>query len=411
MRKLLFLMVLLTTPVLVHASGYALYEMSARAHGMAHAYIVRVDDPSAVWYNPAALTRVEGTELYGSATWINTSGDVTSSATGQTTEAVEGNFFPPNIYVGHQLSDNWVFGLGVYVPFGLKTEWPERSLPSFVSQKAELKTFFFTPSVGYKITPNISVGGGLDLVYADVGLERNISLQPLAPVIVFNEVNADTFDVGFNLGALIETNANVDFAVTYKNKIDLNLEGDTLFTGVPGPLQPLFPDGGAAVDLPLPGQFMFGIATTYEKLSIEGNFVYSFWDTFEILPLDFENNTVVVRDQAIRRNYEDSWAFRIGAEYSITDQIDLRGGYVYDDTPVVDRAVDPILPDGARNLITFGAGYSTEGWSFDIAYMALFQDDRVSPIDNFIDPPGNAAAAGLYTNSANLLSFGFGYKF
>jgi long-chain fatty acid transport protein len=385
--------------------------MSARAHGMAHAYIVRVDDPSAVWYNPAALSRIEGTELYGSGTWIHTSGDVTSTVTGQTTEMVEGNFFPPNLYIGHQLSDNLIFGFGAYVPFGLKTEWPELSLPSFVSQQAELQTFFFTPSAAYRITPNVSIGGGLDFVYANVGLDRNISLQPLAPVTIFNEIEADGFDFGFNLGALIETNSNLSFAVTYKHEINVTFDGDTIFTGVPGPLQPLFPDGEADVELPLPGQFMFGAATTYEKLSVEANFIYTFWDAFESINLNFDNNTAALRDQVIRRNYEDSWSFRIGGEYSITDNIDVRAGYFYDDTPVPDQAVDPILPDGARNAITFGAGYSTEEWSFDVAYMALFQDDRQSPLNNFIDPPGNAAAAGLYTNGANLLSFGFGYKF
>ncbi len=98
MKKILSLLILMFIPVICSASGYALYEMNARAHGMAHAYIVRVDDASAVWYNPAALSRIERSEIYASGTWINTSGDFTPLATGLTFEAVEGNFFPPNFY-------------------------------------------------------------------------------------------------------------------------------------------------------------------------------------------------------------------------------------------------------------------------------------------------------------------------
>lgn len=407
MKKVLPLLILLLIPVFCSASGYALYEMNARAHAMAHAYIARVDDPSAVWYNPAALTRIEGTEIYASATWINTSGDFTPLATGVTVDAVEGNFFPPNFYVGHQVSDNWVLGVGVYTPFGLKTEWPSLSLPSFVSQKADLKVFYVTPSLAYRINPYLSVGGGFDFTWSEVQLERNISLAPLAPAVIFNEVKADGTDFGFNLGALIETSSNVDFAVTYKHKMDVNYEGTVDFVDVPPAFTSFFPIGDASLDLSLPTQLMFGVSTTYEKLSIEGDLIYTFWDDLQQIRLDFATNTPVLRDTIITRNFENSWSLRIGAEYRVTDQIAIRGGYFYDETPVPDRAVDPILPDGSRNALTFGFGYIAEGWTFDIAYMALFQDDRTSPLDNF----AAIVAAGDYTNNANLIAFGFGYKF
>ncbi|HSE42668.1 MAG TPA: outer membrane protein transport protein [Acidobacteriota bacterium] len=410
MKKMLFIVVLLL-PVVCNASGYALYEMNARAHGMAHAYIVRVDDPSAVWYNPAALTRVEGTEIYGSGTWINTSGDFTSLATGANIEAVDGNFFPPNFYVGHQLSDNWVLGVGVYTPFGLRTEWPQGSLPTFISQKADLKVFYVTPSIAYRITPNISVGGGFDFAWSEIKLERNINIARLAPVVVFNEVDADGTDFGFNVGTLIETNSNVDFAVTYKHKIEVDYEGDVSFTGVPPAFTSFFPSGETSLELPLPSQLMFGASTTFEKLSIEGDLIFSFWDDVDVIRVDFLQNTPALLDPEIVRNFENSWSLRLGAEYNMTDQWALRGGYVYDETPVPDQAVDPILPDGSRNGITFGVGYMGEGWTFDIGYMVLFFEDRTSPLNNFVTTPGNVIAAGDYTNHANLLSFGFGYKF
>ena len=88
---------------------------------------------------------------------------------------------PHQIFMPHnELSDNWRFGLGVYTPFGLRTEWPEGSLPAFVSQKADLKTFFLTPSVAYKINPYLSVGGGIDIVWSNVELVRSISLASRA---------------------------------------------------------------------------------------------------------------------------------------------------------------------------------------------------------------------------------------
>jgi long-chain fatty acid transport protein len=410
MKKILPL-ILVFIPVICSGSGYALYEMSARAHGMAHAYIVRVDDASAVWYNPAALTRIEGTEIYGSASWIHTSGDFTSLATGTTFDMVEGDFFPPNFYVAHQLSDNWSFGFGIYTPFGLRTEWPVGSLPSFVSQKADLKVLYATPSIAYRVTPYLSVGGGFDFTFTDLSLERNVNLAPLAPVVISNEVDSDGTAFGFNLGALVETNSNFDLAFTYKHKMEVDYEGSTSFTGIPPALTSFFPEGDIQLELPLPSQFMIGAATTYEKFSIEGDLIWTFWDDLDQITLDFLLNTPALRDVIITRNFDNTWSFRIGVEYSLSDHWALRGGYFYDETPVPDQAVDPILPDGSRNSLTFGVGYIGEGWTFDVAYMALFIDGRTSPLNNFVTPPGNVAAAGDYSQNANLLAFGFGYKF
>src|SRR5262245_62526047 len=131
---------------MAHATGYALYEMNARAHGQAHAYICRVDDPSAVWYNPAALTRIEGHDLYASTTWISTSGEHIDLP-GNSTEMVGGDFLPTNIYASFPINDKFKMGVGFYQPFGLVTEWPATSNEAFLSRRADLKTFYITPSV------------------------------------------------------------------------------------------------------------------------------------------------------------------------------------------------------------------------------------------------------------------------
>ena len=68
-------LLLLMLPAVCHAGGYGIYEMNAEANGMAHAFICRVSDASAVWYNPAALTRIEKNDLYLSGTLIAAQGD------------------------------------------------------------------------------------------------------------------------------------------------------------------------------------------------------------------------------------------------------------------------------------------------------------------------------------------------
>lgn len=411
MKKLLALLLVAGLfPVLAHASGYALYEMNAAAHAQAHAFICRVDDPSAVWYNPAALTRITGDELYASSTWIATSGDQVNLA-GNKTDMLDGNFLPTNIYFAHKFADKMVFGAGFYQAFGLTTEWPANSLQAFVSQKADLRTYFITPSIAYKLSKYVSIGGGVDIVMGKVTLDRNITLQPTLPFTFSNTIDGKNTKASFNLGLLLETDYNVNFAVTYKYKTDLDFKADATFINVPSPVRPLFPDGVAQVTIPLPSQLAIGISTTYDRFSLEGDVQWTQWDAFKAIDVNFSNNTPVLRDQVTLRNYTNTWAIRLGTEYKLNDQVALRGGYVYDKTPVPNKAVDPILPDGSRNGISFGMGYKADRWRVDIGYMILLFEDRTSPINNFVTPPGNVIAAGTYSNKAGLLAFGFGYKF
>lgn len=403
MRKLALIFLLL--PGLCRAGGYAFYEMSAAAGGQANAYICRVDDPSAVWYNPAALVNLEGNQFSVGSTWLHTEADFTSNLNHVTFKAEPQNLLPIHAFYSHQFSDGLVLGFGAYTPYVFKFQWPEQSTVSYLSATSELRTLYFTPSVGYRISPNLSVGGGFDLVYADTTSAVNIPETNYG-----SEINADTIDFGFNLGALIDTNSNVKFAITYKSKVDLNMDGDVSFSGaLPGTLPtPAFvlPIGEAHIDLPVPEQVMLGASTTYENWDFEVNLIWVNWDRFDNLRIAFDRNNIIVRDLSIPREWHDTWSARLGAEYHWSDELSLKGGYIHDATPQPLRALDPIFADADRTGFALGIGWNDPKWGFDVGYTHLFFEDRTSPPDNFL----TAYAAGKYTQSHDVLTVGFEYR-
>ena len=83
---------------------------------------------------------------------------------------------PPHAYFTHQFTESLVLGVGVNVPFGLKTQWanPETYSGRFISQMAELRGYSVNPSVGYRVADRFAVGGGLDLRLSKVRLERRV---------------------------------------------------------------------------------------------------------------------------------------------------------------------------------------------------------------------------------------------
>jgi long-chain fatty acid transport protein len=412
MKKLFTLFAAIIFPLAVDASGFESLNQNTAALGQADAWITRTDDASAIYYNPAAMLRVERNNVYVNFNLRHGSGDFAPDILdGATFEQDTSNSVSFNGYFVHHYSDQIAFGFGTYSPFSQKVEWPKGSLPSFITRESKLETRYFTPSVAYQITPHVSVGGGLDIIRADAKYIRDFDLENIASVFPSITVDADGTKVGFNLGVLVDTAYNWQFAATYKTGTDLHLEGDAVGGNITPPVQDLFVNGGASLDMNLPWRLTFGAASNWDRWSVEGNLEFTGWGSFDVLRVNYFEETDFIRDINLPRNYDNTISVRFGTEYHYSDHWSFRGGYLYEGTPVPDRAVDPWFPDGSRNGITLGASYHYAGWRADIGLMKQWLGKRNTPAANVYPPPLNLVAAGEYTGSESVFSFGAGYSF
>lgn len=387
----------------LYAGGFQLNEQGARSMAQAGAFAARAYDGSAVYFNPAGLALQKQNSLYLGTTFISPEIDFYGpSNLGLNTKTSMKNqiFTPINVYVKYGLTEDLHVGFGVNNAFGLGTEWDPNWDGRRISIKADLQTFYFTPTVAYAVNDQISIGAGLNIITGGVKLKQEVGGVPVggAPPIVDMELSGN--NIGFNFGVLYKFSEMASFGATYRSGTEIEGTGTATFT--PNYAALALPQGDVTGNLALPATAMIGIAMKpMENLEVEADYQFIGWSSYKELKIAFKaDNSTSVQP----KNYEDTYIFRLGGEYAM-GELKLRAGYLFDNSPVQPKYVDPILPDADRHGWNVGFGYQiTETMSVDAAYM--FLKVKQSTVTNT-----ESAFDGTYNSIANLFALNFGYTF
>ena len=89
----------------------------------------------------------------------------------------------------------------------------------------------------------------------------------------------------------------------------------------------------------------------------------------------------------------------------MNDQLTLRTGYLFSETPMIDRTFTPAVPANDRHIFSLGAGYELERGKIDFAYSYLHMEDRA------ITTNLNPAVNGNYEFGWNIFSISYIRKF
>ena len=128
------------------AGGYAIPPQTAKTQSMGSAATAGVNDPSAVYVNPAALSQVDGNQILAGLTYINTIGSVKNS--GARSRNLHDDDFLPNLFANYHIpNSNFSLGIGSYTPFGLATTYKPGSFTRYAAERSELRTIFVTPTI------------------------------------------------------------------------------------------------------------------------------------------------------------------------------------------------------------------------------------------------------------------------
>ncbi|MBZ2170890.1 OmpP1/FadL family transporter [Nitratidesulfovibrio sp. SRB-5] len=381
MRKPLFLLCLvlvaLLLPLHAHASGYAVYEWSARGTALGGAMVARDADPSSVAYNPANITDLPGAQVQVGATAIKPAATMDFKSASQTdrdfSDAIWGL---PTAYYTQQLNDHYWFGFGVFSRVGLGTEyaggdnWAGRYNCSY----AGIQSLTFNPNLAMKFSDQFSMAVGVEATYLRFMYDSTV---PLADVK--QEIDADGWAYGLNAGARYKPYDWLAFGLAWRSQIDLKVTGDVDFTRKKVTSPPTISQGGISGTEPLPESVTFGVMVKpIDRLSLEADVVWTRWSAYEALTMDYDPALLGMYPTVSKeKDWKNTWRFQFGAEYALTDSVDLRAGYVYDQSPINDKYEDFAVPCSDRQIVSVGAGWKVDqNWVVDVFYGYLWMVDR-----------------------------------
>jgi long-chain fatty acid transport protein len=138
-------------------------------------------------------------------------------------------------------------------------------------------------------------------------------------------------------------------------------------------------DTGVSGTEPVPESVTLGVMVKpVDRLSLGFDAVWTRWSSYKTLVIEYEDPLFGFLDEArATKNWSNTWRFQFGAEYALTDALDLRAGYVYDQSPVNDQYEDYAVPCTDRQIVTLGAGWTfLDDWTVDVSYGYLWMKDR-----------------------------------
>lgn len=395
----------------VHASGYAVFTHGASALGQGNAVTAHASDPSTIFYNPAMMNKLDGTQVQLGTTAIFSNREYEPAGAGTPTSS-DSVHFPSTFYATHKMNDKVAIGLGIFNPFGLGTEWDDNWDGRYLATKSTLKTFNINPNVSYEVIPKLTVAAGVDIVLLDATLERKLPSAALAGLgfpggfDINQKFKGDGTGIGFNVAAAYDVCDHLAVGASYRSEVKVDVSGQATFTNpalsaLGAPVSAL--NSGGSADLTLPPQFTAGVAFKgIEKLVLEAGVRWEGWSKFKELAIHLDNGQTSVTP----RNWKDSWGFNAGGRYQLDERVALLAGYVYGDTTVPDNTFDPSIPDAKTHVFCAGTDLNLRPFTLAASYGYQLYEPRSRSISF-----GSPLADGRYKTDAHLVALSVGYKF
>ena len=374
------------------------------------------EDANTVWHNPAGLARLNFPQVEAGDPRHHRRRPSSRTrarrrrwaAAGRHRRRRRGAAFVPNLYGSMAINDQWHVGIGVNVPFGLKTDYDDGWLGRYQALKSEIKTINVNPAVAWQGHPGFLAGRRRELS-ASLGRRspttsttrarwRRAMAAAAAGLIPASSIPAligATSGPGFvrqdhrrrlcvglerrhdvqlqrrcqhrHRGGANRPRLSVEDQVRRHGQRELHQSDAADADRRAGSVQPRRrrrqqrdqPDpalqrGRHARRHDAGHGIAFVLPEAQRQVGHPGR---RHVDRLEQHPGTADRAHHGSLLSVLPENFKDTWRFSAGANYQYNEKIVLRAGVAYDQSPVNDIDRTPRLPDSDRTWLTIGGRY------------------------------------------------------
>ncbi|MCK4519051.1 MAG: outer membrane protein transport protein, partial [Candidatus Omnitrophica bacterium] len=381
MKKVLFLVIgvvvlSLSSSVSVEAGAYKAAGIGTKALSRGGG-IGAVDDYTAIFWNPAGLTQVKEGQFaiephylhlkqvdgnsvknYDIANYssmqgdsflriYNTPGTAIEPAQFNKTSAVYSNISPTTSLGGCFEIKGFNFGLGMYTPVALSTDWDgsTRDLVNNALIEADffsgIKITAYNLSVAKEINSYFSLGAGLNYLTGEMEVEAEkrytCSAAPALDYRFDYKEEAEGDGVEGVFGILFKPLSTLKVGGVYRSGAEMTLKGDSYYKHTALGIDE---SSDYTQDYDFPNSYGIGLA--YEpvsELTLLLEWERTGWDSVKRdMNYDLAGGAALI-DTEIDWNWKDSDQVRLGAEYRVSSELSARGSIAWDESPLSDETV------------------------------------------------------------------------
>jgi long-chain fatty acid transport protein len=391
-----------------YGAGLWLYEMGTPDVGTASAGMASRASDAATAFESQLMVGVQ--PIYADITF-----DTQSATFGGGDGGNAGGIVPTgSLSYVHSVSNDLKLGLtaGSYLGLGVKFDdtWAGR----YYVQQEEFATSFLNGAFGYRLNDWLSIGGGVGLVYGQLGAQTNINnVLDGQPDGRLKLKDTDTAP-GWNAGLLIEPRAGTRVGLTYTSKVDLQFEDQPSIHNAGPVLDAALNLSGlkgaeTTFDFTLPNQLMLsGYHELSDNLALMADLGWQNWSQFGEIGLSIDSSTS--SSTSLDAHFQDTWHAALGARYRLNPLWSVSAGFAYDSSPVRNSDRSIVLPVDRQYRYALGLQYD---WRKNITFGAAYEymDAGSAPVDN-TGGPLKGDIKGRFKNDAfNILALSVNWKF
>lgn len=439
------------------AEGYQVNTLSAKQLGMGHVGVAMKLGAESMLFNPAGLAFSDKTlDLSGTFTGIKAIADAKVDGVEYKTRNALST--PLAFHASFKIYDNLQAGVSFFTPYGSSINWTDNWPGAVLSQKVDLATYTIQPTLSWKITPRLSVGAGLMLTWGSVDLNKGLvsssSLDRLLTVLQatgasqamgldpsyrfgsttpasVNLKGTSDVAVGVNVGAMFDVSDRVTVGASFRSKMMMKVKAGEATVDYANEVARAILEGDLniinsanfAAEMPCPYVLNFGGSyRPTSRLTLALDAQLTGWHAYRHLDIDFLAEQLTPYDQHLTKNYSNAWAVKAGAQYALTQRLDLRAGMMIDTTPVSTLHYNPETPGMTKIEPAVGFSFRPIGnLSIDVAFMyvaGLGEDnasctytDLLAARNPALQLPAETTFKADYSVKAFVPSIGISYSF